>query len=255
MTMSVVQPVAQPVVQQPIRPIWSPTAWAAFEVVFRPWMARRIRRVLVRAPYGLPDAGPVILAANHVSWWDGFLLREVQRRLQPAAPLFTVMLERELARAPFLRRLGAVPLDPSRPASVRAVFRALREERRREPAPLVAWFPQGRIEPSWKRPLKLRPGIPALARALAPCSIVPVALHLEPLTTPAPTAFVSVGTPIPVQAEAGSAPRLGAIEWAMEVEVDRVLTWIEERGEDAWEDFERPRGRTRIGGPDGRGPT
>jgi 1-acyl-sn-glycerol-3-phosphate acyltransferase len=228
-TVSVIDPVAQ----RPIRPIWSPGTWAAFEMVFRPWMARRIRRVLVRAPYGLPDTGPVILAANHVSWWDGFLLREVQRRLQPAAPLFTVMLERELDRVPFLRRLGAIPLDPARPASVRAVFRALREERQRDPAPLVAWFPQGRIEPSWKRPLKLRPGIPALARALAPCSIVPVALHIEPLAAPAPTAFVSVGAPIPVQAETGGAPRLGAVEWAMEVEVDRVLAWIEERGEDA----------------------
>jgi 1-acyl-sn-glycerol-3-phosphate acyltransferase len=250
MTMSV----AERVVEPPIRPIWSSATWSAFEIFFRPWMGRRIQRVLVRAPYGLQSEGPVILAANHMSWWDGFLLREVHRRLRPDAPLFTVMLERELARVPFLRRLGAIPIDPTRPASVRAVFRALRAESVRDPAPLVSWFPQGRIEPSWKRPLALRPGIPALARALAPCSIVPVALHLEPLATPAPTAFVSVGAPIPVRTGPGAAPRLGAVEWALEVEVDRVLTWIEERGERAWEGFEQSGRRERTGWHRGRTP-
>ncbi|MFP4624931.1 MAG: hypothetical protein ACLFRX_12175, partial [Gemmatimonadota bacterium] len=78
---------------------YSPRVWAGFELVFRPWMRRRLDGIHVRGLEGaawIPGELPVLLLANHVSWWDGFLLREVHRSLRPDAPLHVVMSEAEL---------------------------------------------------------------------------------------------------------------------------------------------------------------
>ena len=85
----------------------------AFELFFRPWRDARVRTLVAGLPADLPRGVPLLLAANHVSWWDPFTLREMQRALRPGAPFFTVMLEAELARRPFFRRMGVVGLDPA----------------------------------------------------------------------------------------------------------------------------------------------
>ena len=208
-------------------------AWRVFDVMFQPYLRRRFAHVLVRTHTRLPRDLPVVLAANHVSWWDGFFLREVQRQLLPGLPVFTVMLEAELARFPFLRALGAMPIDPQHPMSVLRLVRALQRRRRFDPGMVVSFFPQGRIRPSWQRPLDFRRGIAVLADALAPCAIVPVGIHIEPLTRAAPSAFLSVGEPLVVE----SRPALDVIEHAVTHELDNVMTWIAERGEHAADDF------------------
>lgn len=57
--------------------------------------------VWVRGP--LPGGGAV-LAPNHHSWWDGYVLREVA--LACSQPFSVLMTGRQLARFPFLRRVG-----------------------------------------------------------------------------------------------------------------------------------------------------
>ena len=76
---------------------FSRTGFAIFDLVFRPWLRGHIHRIEVRGSVSLPADRPVVIAANHTSWWDGFLLRDLQRRLRPEAPLYTVMLESERA--------------------------------------------------------------------------------------------------------------------------------------------------------------
>jgi 1-acyl-sn-glycerol-3-phosphate acyltransferase len=209
------------------------TAWRVFDVMFQPYLRRRFAHVLVRTRARLPRDVPVMLIANHVSWWDGFFLREVQRQLLPGLPMFTVMLDNELARFPFLRALGALPIDPQQPMSVLRLVRALQRRRRFDPGMAVSFFPQGRIRPSWQRPLDFRRGVTVLADALAPCAIVPVGIHIEPLTRAAPSAFLSVGEPRVVEAR----PALDMIEGAVTQELDNVMTWIAEHGEHAADDF------------------
>jgi 1-acyl-sn-glycerol-3-phosphate acyltransferase len=201
----------------------------AFEAFFRPWRDARVRTLVAGLPADLPRGVPLLLAANHVSWWDPFTLRELQRALRPDAPFHTVMLEAELARRPFFRRLGVVGLDPASPASLRGCIRQLRQLLKERPDGAVCFFPQGRIWPSFRRPLGFRGGIGLLARELGPLVILPVGLHVEPLNATRPTVFASAAAPLRVDGRLDVAE----LERAVEGEVDAVLTFLSRHGEDA----------------------
>lgn len=191
-------------------------------------MRRRLDGIHIR---GLADADPpadlpILLVANHVSWWDGFLLREVHRRLRPGAPLHIVMREDELRRVPIFRWLGAVPLGSSTMAA-----RSLRDDLRGRLGTaqdaMVGFFPQGRIWPARRRPMGFRRGGAWLAAELAPVALIPVGLHLEPLTHPGPAAFISVGAPVVVRDTIDA----GRVEALVTAEVDSILRWTVEHGE------------------------
>jgi 1-acyl-sn-glycerol-3-phosphate acyltransferase len=201
--------------------VWS----GAFDAVFAPVMRRRLH-VLVSEP--LPEAprGPVVLVANHVSWWDGFLLGAVRRALRPQAVLRTIALERELARHPVLRRIGGIGIDPASPSSILHALRAI--ARLRSDDFVLAYFPQGRIAPTHARPLGFHRGIDLALRLVAPATVIPVALHVEPLARFAPTAFVALGAPI----DAATTNHVG-LEVRVTRLLDDLLAFTAAHGEDA----------------------
>lgn len=204
--------------------------WRVFDMAFRPWMRRRLRVRLTGMPSTLPGDVPLLLVANHVSWWDGFLLRAVQRELRPAGTLYTVALERELVKHPVLRMIGAIGIEPSSPASILRAVRTIERKRQAMPEAVFGYFPQGRITPSYRRPLGFRRGLDVFARALAPAIALPVAIHIEPMTAAAPTAFVSIGDPLrAAQAFRGHA----FLEREVERTLDRLLAFLATHGEDA----------------------
>lgn len=183
-------------------PRFSPLAARCFETVFLPFRDFRLGEIRVLnlpAPDALPKGRPVLLAGNHVSNWDGFLFREVQRRLRPGWPIFSVMLEEELAARPMFRSLGGIGIDPASPASVAAALRSARALRAANPDFFLSYFPQGDIYPSFRRPLGFRGGIDLFVRALAPLTVIPVGLHMEPLKRLAPTFFVTLGRPMRIE--------------------------------------------------------
>ena len=168
-------------------------AWSGFDAAFRPWMSGRLRVCMTGLPRDLPARGPVVLVSNHVSWWDGFLLRAVQREIRPRSPLYTIALERELARHPILRVLGGIGITPSSPASILRAIRSVASRFLDCPDLVLGYFPQGCITPSFRRPLAFTRGIDLFLSRLAGATVVPVAIHIEPLTSVAPTAFISIG--------------------------------------------------------------
>lgn len=214
---------------------FSPTAVRAFELLFRPWMWRRVHAVRVA---GLPEQTisdcPLLLVANHVSWWDGFVLREVQRLLRPGVPLYTLMSEAELKRFPFFRCLGAVGIDGSAAPSVARALRLLEARLRERPNAAIVYFPQGRIWPSHRRPLGFQRGVELFARRLS-AEVLPVGLHAEPLNTVSPTFFVSMGGRLNASAEASE------LECRVEAQIDRVLAFLSLHGEDAPRAWPAPR--------------
>lgn len=206
---------------------YSHAAARAFELVFRPWMRRRVHEVrLAGLPLTHPADRPLLIAANHVSWWDGFLVRAVQRALRPQAPLYSVMTSSELARFPFFGWLGAVGMDPSSPSSVAHAVRLLERRLSDNPGGVVALFPQGRIWPSHRRPLGFARGIELFASRLG-AAVLPVGLHLEPLNHVAPTAFVAAGQLLPGPVE------VREVERAVENRLDAILAHLSAHGEDA----------------------
>lgn len=209
---------------------YSRRVWAGFELVFRPWMRRRLDGIHVRGTEDtawIPDELPIFLVANHMSWWDGFLLREVHRAIRPDAPLHVVMTEQELRRFPIFRWMGAVPL-PAGPLGARSLLRGLQRRTARRGDAVIGFFPQGRITPSHGA-LEFQDGAAWLSTRLAPIAVLPVGLHLEPLTRPGPAAFVSVGTGRVV----GPPVRTTELKGMVEEERQLLLAHTRRHGEDA----------------------
>lgn len=212
---------------------FSPAALRGFELFFRPWLRRRIRLRVAGLPPALPRDIPLLLVANHTSWWDPFLLRELHRSLRPGSPLYTLMLEAELERRPFFRRIGVIGIDPASPASVRGALRTLERRLRSRPDATVTYFPQGRIWPTTRRPLGFRRGIEVLARRLPGALVLPVAIHVEPLAGVAPVAFLHA---MPAW-RTDEAFQIALVESAVARGLDRITTHLARFGEnaaDAW---------------------
>ncbi|HEX2613384.1 MAG TPA: lysophospholipid acyltransferase family protein [Fibrobacteria bacterium] len=199
-------------------PVFRPMLARGFDTAFALVARAGLAGVTYAIPEGLsaslPAGRPVLLFGNHASNWDGFLYRRLQQRLHPGSPgtpIYSVMLESELRRFPLFRRLGGLGLDPASPLSSLAILRALKEARSGGSRSdfFVTVFPQGTTMPASKRPLEFREGVRAFARAMAPATLVPVALRYELLGSLRPRAFVTVGEAIPCDTEA---PELGVLE-------------------------------------------
>ncbi|HSJ25944.1 MAG TPA: 1-acyl-sn-glycerol-3-phosphate acyltransferase [Longimicrobiales bacterium] len=208
---------------------WQAVAASGFDLVFAQWRRRRLRTAPVLGlPASLPRDRPLVLVANHTSWWDGFLLRDLYRVLRPGAPLHVVMLAEELQRHPFLGVLGGVPMKPDSPASVLGTLRRLHAEVERRPEAGILYFPQGRIWPAWRRPLGFHRGIELLLRQLGPALVLPAAIHVEALNRSAPTAFISLA---PVRESPGDDVSARALEAAVEDRLDHLAGLLAEHGE------------------------
>ncbi|GGS28103.1 1-acyl-sn-glycerol-3-phosphate acyltransferase [Deinococcus knuensis] len=154
-------------------------AWATW--LLSRSVSRSVRGALggvwVRGPV---PAGGAVLAPNHHSWWDGYVLREAA--LWAGSGFAVLMGARQLSRFPFLRRVGAVRAD-----EVRAGVRRAR----------VGWlvvFPEGAVQPAG--PLRaVQPGAAWIAGA-AGVPLVPVALRVVMRGAQAPEAFVRFGWPV-----------------------------------------------------------
>ena len=220
---------------------FSQLACAGFTLTFRPWMRSRIARVNIAGlPSDVPASLPIVLIANHVSWWDGFLLMEVRRVLRPSAPFHTIMLESQLSKSPFLRRIGAIGIDPSSPASIRGAIVELKARVNERPDSVVFYFPQGRIWPSHRRPLGFKSGIERFLEAMDESVVFPVGVHLEPLTKAAPSAFLSIGPPLTSR----PVPRAAILEAAVTTQLDAILRFVDTHGENSIEAW--PEGRSRL---------
>lgn len=149
------------------------------ELLLRASIRRSVRAglggVWLRGP--LPPGGAV-LAPNHHSWWDGYVTRELAWAL--GADFRLLVVERQLAQYPFLRRAGALGAS-----EVRAAVRAA------QAGAWVAVFPEGQIQPAG--PLReLRPGAAWIART-AGVPLVPVALRVVLRGEQTPEAYLRFG--------------------------------------------------------------
>ena len=146
-----------------------------------------IRRSLRTDLAGVYVTGPLplggaVLAPNHQSWWDGYLLGELAWQLGHDCRV--MMTGRQLARFPFLRRVGAIGTGEVR-AGVRHAHQG----------GWVVLFPEGALQPPG--PVgPLHPGAAWVARQ-ADVSLIPVGLRVLVRGAQKPEAFVRFGLPVP----------------------------------------------------------
>jgi 1-acyl-sn-glycerol-3-phosphate acyltransferase len=228
---------------------YSRFAWRVMDLALGPRMKLAVHRLfLAGLPRELDEDLPLLLVANHTSWWDGFLIRKAQEQIRREDDFHPVMLDQELRKRPFLRLLGAQGLTPGSSASFRRLLRRFQARREHSGDFTVLFFPQGRIWPSHRRPLGFQPGIRLVAEALAPATTLPLALHIQPGRYPAPLAFLSFGEPIRGD---GSPPTGEELEDRVARELDAIHHFLARHGEECenrWPDphqsLHRPDGGT-----------
>lgn len=137
-----------------------------------------------------PNCG-VIITPNHTSWWDGFFPFIINEKILQRE-LVTVVNEPELRRLSALRYVGCCSIHPAHP---RPSFKFLSEFLETAPAPLISFFPQGKILPNDPHAFILKEGL-RLVRCKRPTYIVPLHIRLEPGRWPKPAVFLMPGSPI-----------------------------------------------------------
>jgi 1-acyl-sn-glycerol-3-phosphate acyltransferase len=113
------------------------------------WLVQPLFRIVLRLRYRLiilgrdhiPRTGPVLIAANHVSWFDGFFVAAACPR-RANGLVNATYVDLPLLRSWF-RWIGLIPVTFSRPRAQRALFETCRKLLDR--GEVLGLFPEGQI--------------------------------------------------------------------------------------------------------------
>ncbi|NJP04362.1 MAG: glycerol acyltransferase [Chloroflexaceae bacterium] len=169
---------------------------AIYHLMIRPALWSMFSAVRAQIVGRLPQAheGPLICYLNHPTWWDGYLAAVVQRKLLYSRfEPYVMMEEAQLQSFRFFTWCGAFSIDPHNrreiERSLRYISRLLGEKRNR----VLYIFPQGRITPNDRRPLKLYAGAARIAHRVGRVLLCPVALRYAFRGQQYPEAFIRLG--------------------------------------------------------------
>lgn len=177
--------------------------WA--DIIFQPYLARLFKRhfheirLLGELPE-IPDHLPLLLLPNHSTWWDGFFVYLLNKRIFHRTA-YLMMLETQLTKYKFFRKIGAYSIEPENRRGVIESLEYTVELLNREMS-LVSVFPQGQLLPWHTRPLGYKRGIEWILRKYGkPVTLLPLAIRTEFLGEKRPSVFFLFGDVTPCGAE------------------------------------------------------
>ncbi|RPI75925.1 MAG: hypothetical protein EHM47_01220 [Ignavibacteriales bacterium] len=112
----------------------------------------------------IPKNSGLIITPNHFSWWDGFLIDFVGKKYLDRK-FYLLMLEEQLEKYWFFRKIGAFSIKLDNPVSIAATLLYSREIVSKTENYLVI-YPQGELEPYEKRPPKIKEGLKSILKKL-----------------------------------------------------------------------------------------
>lgn len=141
---------------------------------------------------------PLILVANHSSWWDAAMPFLISFSLH-RHDAYAIMEHRQLDRFRFFARAGTFSIVRENP---RQALRSLQygADLLRGSSRVLWMYPQGVIVPNDVRPMVGYPGAAHLVGMLGGCMVAAVAFRYELCRHELPVAYVSVAQPQQVQA-------------------------------------------------------
>ncbi len=150
------------------------------------------------------DGGPLIVYANHSSWWDPMVCIQLARLMLPKLRHYAPMDAGSLERYGLLKKLGIFPVEMK---TARGAVQFLRVGEAILRSGGILWVtPQGRFADARERPLAFKPGLAALARRVAEhggsCTLLPLAIEYPFWNERLPETLLHVGEA--VQLTAGS---------------------------------------------------
>jgi 1-acyl-sn-glycerol-3-phosphate acyltransferase len=181
---------------------------------------RKFHSVLVWTGSILESAAaesPVIIFSNHSSWWDAFVDHMIERLY--CSNHYTLVDGRTLETQGWLKKIGALAIDPTSARGAVAGLRAAREFLLEPVAdgrhPVLMMFPQGKVVPAWKRPFGFQGGLAWLKQNVPQAALIPLARRFEFLREEKPQILLRFGPP--------------QRELPPDLTEDGLTAWLEER--------------------------
>jgi 1-acyl-sn-glycerol-3-phosphate acyltransferase len=149
---------------------------------------------------------PLIMFPNHSTWWDGFLVHFLNRKLIRRR-LHLMMLSSQLSRFPFFKKVGAYGISPESPKDINRVIDYT--VGLLTPGNLVCIFPQGELLPWGHRPLQVKQGLrQIIARFAKPVQLLPLVIRAEFLSEQRPRVYFSFGGILSEQDDLSHVPEI-----------------------------------------------
>jgi hypothetical protein len=187
-----------------------------FRRVVRRYFRRQFRAVRVSRPERLRGVtGPLIVYANHGSWWDPMVCVLLAEELMPERRHYAPMDAAALERYGILKRVGIFPVEMK---TARGAAQFLRTGLRILGDGGVLWVtPQGRFADARERPLEFKPGLAALAaRVPGGCTVLPLAIEYTFWDERMPETLLCFGEAVRVEGAVGDGVLEEALLAAME---------------------------------------
>ena len=172
--------------------------WLRFFVRVLTHRLRRSFHAVRLAKPGVPavaDELPLVIYANHPSWWDAALVPVLLRRLFPSRRSFAPIDVVALQRYSFMRRLGLFGIAPDTYEGASLFLRVGRKVLS-QPDTLFYLTPQGRFTDARDRPVELRPGLAHLLARVPRVTVMPLAVEYPFWDESAPEALFRFGEPM-----------------------------------------------------------
>jgi 1-acyl-sn-glycerol-3-phosphate acyltransferase len=197
-----------------------------FRRIVRGYFRRSFHGVRVTGAHHFVTAGnsgvPLILYANHGSWWDPMVSIFLADRLMSHRQHFAPMDAAALERYGILKRVGIFPVEMK---SARGAVQFLRTGETILRGGGILWVtPQGQFVDSRVRPLQFKPGLAALACRTAAsagsCTVLPLAIEYPFWDERLPECVLCFGDAVHVtagdDADAVQAKLIAALERTMD---------------------------------------
>jgi 1-acyl-sn-glycerol-3-phosphate acyltransferase len=169
-----------------------------FQRIVRIYFRRHFRSVMVQQGELVAGIqGPLIVYANHSSWWDPMVSVLLAETLMPGRRHFAPMDAAALKRYPILGKIGIFPVEM---ATARGAAQFLRTSKAILASGGVVWItPQGRFADSRERPLGFKPGLGALAARTPEALVIPLAIEYTFWDERLPETLLRFGMPLRVE--------------------------------------------------------
>lgn len=219
-----------------------------FRIYLRWYLRRHFHAVRVANAGRIPPlAQPLILFANHASWWDPLTAMLLAEVLLPEREHYAPMDETALSHYSIFKPMGFFPVDNATSRGVAQLLRAGRQVLARPNS--VLWItPESQFQDVRTRPVTFRPGLGALMTRTGRLTCVPITIEYTFWNERLPEILVNVGEPLEIADGAMEEARTwtNLLSYATAATLDELAMLAIERDPAAFDLVLE--GRTGIGG-------
>lgn len=150
---------------------------------------------------GKASGVPLIIYANHSSWWDGLVFLEILRRFD--FENYVMMEEKQLRKLFLFRQLGAFSVVREKPREAVKSINYAADLLKKNANRTLLIFPQAKILPNDVRPIRFFNGLARIVEKVETIYAIPAALRYEFIGNYKPEIFVKISEPEFIKKDVG----------------------------------------------------